>query len=206
MMDDDEKITMEKGNTKLVLQHDVDENELLWHLKDREPPPERYRVDVFIDGKKVATYARTFETHPTTEHLNNFLKKLARDPGYRKQYFVLGSMIWNGIVVWDEPVNPKTRTAIARLNHASMTKLRFKDFARLKVGGRDGFSGKGEEDLDGIIGEQDATLVNDAFPDDGETRATAKRWVARGLHVLKAIRKVKTDAEIRENATSGRRR
>ena len=114
-------------------------------------------------------------------------------------------MKWLGVVKWDDPVNPATRKAIGRLNHVSMEKLRFKDFMKLKVGGQDAFSRKKEGELDGMIDRRDRELVNKEFPDEIEMRTVVKRWVARGLQVAKAIRKVKIDTEIRDNATMGRR-
>jgi hypothetical protein len=199
----DDDITLKKGDIEIVLRYDVDDDELLWSLKDRDDPPSRYRIIVKVNGDKLVEYVRTFDKPPGTGHLNNFLKKVARDPSYREQYLENGS--WDGIVEWTDPVNPSTKKAIDRLNRTSMKKLRFKDFARLKVGGRDSFSRRREDDLDAIIDHRDVKLVNDEFPVDDKMREVAKRWIARGLRAGKAVRKVKTDDEIRANVASSRR-
>jgi hypothetical protein len=198
----DKPITIRNGNVIATVKDDVDDQECLWAFKDGEEPPERCRVTITIDGTVVAEYVRSFTSSPDEGHVSNFLKKVLRDPAYRAQYLVSGS--WDGIVVDDNPVNVSTRSDVARINSRSMAKLRFKDFASLKVGGRDAFSRLNGTELDGAIPPGTIVTIHAALEED-DARDQAKRWVARGLHVDKAIRKVKTDAEIRENAVHGRR-
>ncbi len=78
-----------------------------------------------------------------------------------------------------------------------MESLRFRDFVRLKVGGRDEFSGLGLDQLKQMVPEH--LKVADAI--EGEASiASCLRWVLRGLPLDKAIRKVRTDLEVAENA------
>ena len=197
-----EKIIEIKKNQYLIkLVDDVHDWEILYSLKDHEDPPIRYRIIVLKEKNVIAEYARNFDVEPSIAYLNNFFKKILRDVDYRAQYLDKGE--WNEIIEWDDPVNPKTRAVINRLNSKPMKKLRFKDFAKLKVGGRDNFSNMKKEDLDAIIGNDDKKFIVSQLNEE-KLILTAKRWVARGLQVRKAIRKVKTDEEIRINYEKSR--
>jgi len=196
-------IEIKKNQYMIKLVDDVHEWEILYSLKDQEDPPIRYRIIVLKEKNVIAEYARNFDVEPSIAYLNNFFKKILRDVDYRAQYLDKGE--WNEIIEWDDPVNPKTRAVIDRLNSKPMKKLRFKDFANLKVGGRDSFSKIKEEDLDVLIGNDDKKLIESQL--NGEKLIlTAKRWVARGLQARKAVRKVKTDEEIRMNYEESRSR
>ena len=198
----DRPVTIRHENVVAILKDDVDEQELLWAFKDGEEPPERCRITIAIDGTVIAEYIRAFTPSPDEGHVSNFLKKVLRDPAYRMQYLVSGS--WDGIIEDGSPVNVATRSDVARINARSMAKLRFKDFASLKVGGRDAFSRLKGAGLDAIIPPGNVATIHVALEDE-DARDQAKRWVARGLQVDKAVRKVKVDAEIRENAERARR-
>ncbi len=79
---------------------------------------------------------------------------------------------------------------------------RFKDFANLKTGGRDGWSS-----FDGLKGMVDAgTLkaLEEALPSRADVDVCL-RWYGRGLKFSHCIRKVLTDAEVRENASKSRK-
>ena len=80
---------------------------------------------------------------------------------------------------------------------APMESLRFRDFVRLKVGGRDEFSGLGLDQLKQMVPEH--LKVAEAIEDEAAT-ASCLRWMLRGLPLDKAIRKVRTDLEVAENA------
>ena len=62
-----------------------------------------------------------------------------------------------------------------------------------------------EEELDGIISNSDKALIESQL-NGANLIVVAKRWVARGLQTRKAIRKVKTDEEIRINYEKSRSR
>jgi hypothetical protein len=79
-----------------------------------------------------------------------------------------------------------------------MDSLRFRDFARLKTG-RDQYSRLRLPALrEGQSAETNAAI--DAEFEDDKLRAVCFRWILRGLPLDKAIRKVKTDQEISDNA------
>ncbi len=82
-------------------------------------------------------------------------------------------------------------------------KAKFKDFAQLRTGGRDSLSKLTLENLREHYGIN--SLVEDAFPDDKD-KAKAYRWMGRGLPEEMAVRKVKTDLEVSQNAAHPKRR
>ncbi|MFX1519770.1 MAG: hypothetical protein ACFFCD_07610 [Promethearchaeota archaeon] len=196
-------LEINKKQYEVQLVDDVNDWEILDNLKNREDPPIRYRIIVRKEKNILAEYVRNFNVKPSSAHLNNFFKKILRNKDYRGQYLDKGK--WDDVIEWDDPVNPKTRAAINRLNSKSMKKLRFKDFANLKVGGRDRFSSMKEGELDGIINNNDKAFIESQL-NGANLIVVAKRWVARGLQVRKAIRKVKTDEEIRINYEKSRSR
>ncbi|WP_287586265.1 hypothetical protein [Candidatus Borrarchaeum sp.] len=182
---------------------DVEDWEIFNSLKNREDPPIRYRIIVRREKNILAEYVRNFNVKPSSVHLTNFFKKILRNEDYRGQYLDKGN--WEDIIEWDDPVNPKTKADINRLNSKPMKKLRFKDFANLKVGGRDGFSTMKEEELDATISDSDKEFIEGRLH-RANLIIVAKRWAARGLQARKAVRKIKTDEEIRINFEKSRSR
>lgn len=91
---------------------------------------------------------------------------------------------------------------IAYINQMPMERLRFQDFRELKAG-RDEMSKLRHPALRERVGVEAHDAVEAAFDDDRH-QATCFRWLLRGLNVDKAIRKVKTDAEVSENAAIGK--
>lgn len=91
---------------------------------------------------------------------------------------------------------------IDEINATLMNQLRFRDFAELKSG-RDSFSRLKLAQLATMVSCSDVAAVEAAFEHDRE-RASCYRWILRGLNQDKAVRKVKTDAEITANAIRGR--
>jgi len=95
--------------------------------------------------------------------------------------------------------DPKTMPSGA-LGHVLRTPirfLRFQDFMRLKVGGRDEYSGLRLDQLKQLVPEH--LKVAEAIEDEAAI-ASCLRWMLRGLPLDKAIRKVRTDLEVAENA------
>lgn len=84
-----------------------------------------------------------------------------------------------------------------------MNDLCFMDFVNLRVGGCDAYSRMNIAQLCSVLGDE---VVRDVVARVGLlTTKPVLRWVARGLPVEKAIRKVKTDDEFRRNVEkSGR--
>jgi hypothetical protein len=83
-----------------------------------------------------------------------------------------------------------------------MDRLRFRDFLRLKCG-RDELSRRRLPDLVSAVSAEVAETIRIAFVNE-KHQAAALRWHLRGLPVEKAIRKIKTDIEVSENADSRR--
>ncbi len=87
--------------------------------------------------------------------------------------------------------------ALRRVLRTPMKHLRFHDFMRLKVGGRDEFSDLGLNQLKPLVPEHQRV----AAAIQGEAAvASCLRWMLRGLPLDKALRKVRTDLEVAENA------
>ena len=91
------------------------------------------------------------------------------------------------------------------LNATPMERLRFGDFLALKAG-RDEFSRLKLDALRARVSAEQREAAEAAFPDDAKLLAQALRWMLRGLHTAKAIRKVKTDAEISQQAAGSKYR
>lgn len=111
---------------------------------------------------------------------------------------------WKETIEWKELVNPRTKAIVEQINALSMGRLKFKDFKNLKVDGIDGYSRMKKEKLEVIITKEDSERVDDEFEEE-RLRLSVKRWVARGLEIEKAIRKIKTDEEVRMNTEKSKR-
>jgi len=86
-------------------------------------------------------------------------------------------------------VHPECERAIRRLMQIKEPKRQ--DFLELKTYGRDTYSEMGWDELQQYINEQTIAIV-EQFEDE-QNIMSALRWVARGLPVWLAIRKVRTD-------------
>lgn len=84
-----------------------------------------------------------------------------------------------------------------------MEALRFRDFVNLKSG-RDSWSAMRLDTLRELVAIHDVHQIADEWPHDEREQARCLRWIVRGLPLDKAIRKVRTDAEVRDNAISAR--
>lgn len=92
---------------------------------------------------------------------------------------------------------------IDRVITTPMDKLRFRDFIGLRSG-RDSFSRLRLPTLREMVSRDDAERAAEEWPDDESEQAKCLRWILRGLPLDKAIRKVKTDAQVRANAIAGK--
>jgi hypothetical protein len=99
-------------------------------------------------------------------------------------------------------VPQKNLSPLEYVVQAPMDALRFKHFVALKSG-RDEFSRLRLSKLIELAGE-DAAAIASEYIDDDKSIAACLRWVLRGLPVEKAVRKVKTDLEVAENAKGAR--
>jgi ribonuclease HI len=77
---------------------------------------------------------------------------------------------------------------------------KFKDYANLKSG-RDEFTSKKINDLKKLIPEESIKEIDKNWDGNDTYLAKVYRWYLRGLPVEMALKKVRTDAEIEENAT-----
>lgn len=89
----------------------------------------------------------------------------------------------------DQSIHPECARAIRRLLQISNPKLQ--DFVDLKTYGTDAYSKMGWDELQQYINEKTVVIV-ERFEDEANI-LSALRWVARGLPVSLAIRKVRAD-------------
>ncbi|WP_235828162.1 hypothetical protein [Brevibacillus migulae] len=89
----------------------------------------------------------------------------------------------------DQRIHPECVLAMRRL--MQMPNPKFQDFVDLRTYGTDYYSGLGWEELQQYINEKTITIV-EQFEEEANI-LSALRWVARGLPVMLAIRKVKAD-------------
>lgn len=88
---------------------------------------------------------------------------------------------------------------LARVASAPMDQLRFRDFMSLKSG-YDKFSRLKHNALISLVDNEVVEKVTEECQGDIATIDKTIRWILRGLPLDKAIRKVKTDLEVAENA------
>lgn len=86
-------------------------------------------------------------------------------------------------------IHPQCAEAIKRL--LNMENPKFPDFVELKTYGTDKYSSMGWEELQSLINEKTVIVVEE-FEDEANI-LSALRWIARGLPVSLAIRKVRAD-------------
>ncbi|HEY2827057.1 MAG TPA: hypothetical protein VGJ04_05595 [Pirellulales bacterium] len=100
------------------------------------------------------------------------------------------------------PATPlQSETTLDRIICTPCESLSFGDFAKLKSG-RDSFSKLKLPQLQDGVSVMDQRSIAETFPQNESAQASCLRWIARGLDCKKAIRKVQTDLEISEKATS----
>ncbi|MHA2296938.1 MAG: hypothetical protein ACXAEU_03085 [Candidatus Hodarchaeales archaeon] len=164
----------------------------------------RIRVKNLATNAVLANYEREFPSLPQRTHYHNFVRKFLKDPVYRQQYLVSGQ--WAGSLTFHaqsgQEINPTCYKAIKRLNRKK-GKIKFKELMQLRTGGRDSYSGKSLAQLKGLVKPESYKRVMEEKL-DGEMSKSCLRWIARGLKVELAIRKVKVDKEVQENAERGR--
>lgn len=88
--------------------------------------------------------------------------------------------------------------AVATLNNKKAPS--FKDYARLKVGGKDKWTTTKESTLIELFGQEVYDTVLENLKQNKTAAVSALRWMARGLTIEHAIRKAMVDNEINENA------
>ena len=95
-------------------------------------------------------------------------------------------------------INPLTAQAILVINETADPGFRM--FARLRVGGADGYSGLKLAQLETIAGPECSAYIAEALKlEEGSAvklKETALRWTLRGLSAQNAIKKIRVDQEL----------
>jgi hypothetical protein len=177
------------------------ENEAFDTLKHGELYYLALDICVYKDDQLLAKYFRNFESKVTTHHFQRFIQKFLEEPRYREAYAVDNFDPWTGFIPYAKEtegnkINQKCWQDIQWLTN--MKNPKFNDFANLKTYGIDGFSRLKIEQLANLVMKTEYDLIMKSF-DEPHYALTALRWKARGLPADLAIRKVKTDLEIRNN-------
>jgi hypothetical protein len=184
-----------KEMEKLRILIKVDSKLSLYSLKDGSDVPV-YVIDVFEEqGRRTERYyvKREFDT----KSFNSFIKLFLTDPVYRnsleKDENFEKESIWMIDYQAENGVSKSCFKSIQRLNKSNPESLKFKDFVKLNTGGLDKFSKMKEQDLIERIRDEDIKAIEKELSASETGRMKALRWVARGLRVDLAIRKVNTD-------------
>ncbi|MGP8320099.1 MAG: ribonuclease HI family protein [Methanosarcinaceae archaeon] len=113
---------------------------------------------------------------------------------------------WNKYVadVRKAQIPEKLQEHIIKINHDPSPG--FKTMLRLKVGGRDMFSGKTLSELVTEAGAGASGIAKKQFDDNEAAQASVLRWMLRGLAVDHAVHKVKVDLEVNVNANANSKR
>lgn len=148
-----------------------------------------------------------------------FLPVFLADPEYRQRFLseegshYFGGELPDGTRKSSLPPIPKVQAEATEsggvlnqvaelLRKAQQGQARFADFARLRSG-RDQWSSCKLSELREKAGEATAQALG-GYRLEPEQEAVALRWVQRGLPLELAVRKVRTDQEIREKKTKSR--
>lgn len=102
------------------------------------------------------------------------------------------------------PIPKKLQEHIIRTNRDPSPG--FKTMMKLKVGGRDTFSGKTLSELVTEAGAEVSDIAKKQFADNKTAQASVLRWMLRGLAVDHAVHKVKVDLEVNANANASSKR
>lgn len=172
-----------------------DETAFFYAMKDNEHVAGAVRVVVKRAGDVIAVYHRRFETL-STQHYDRFVRKFLEDPEYRSSFATEGEWTERIAFTHESGVNKNCLRAITRVN--ALKNPKFKDFASLKTYGRDQFSSLKREGIESHVSMAVIEQVENEL-DSPQLVLNALRWVARGLEPRHAIRKIKTDMEIRQN-------
>lgn len=163
-------------------------------------------IEILVTHKptnKSALYFHNFKKIVTVATVERYIEKFLTDESVRQ--LAPGSTvdILAGVVKKVKEkgtVDIRCQRQIDSLNNRNMSKLKFKDFMALKTYGRDKYSNIKLEVLQQIVSSDIVQIALKEFPEDKANQTTMLRWICRGLHVDKAIRKVKTDMEVSLNA------
>lgn len=154
--------------------------------------------------KTISSYGRRFDNEISVGVYESFVKNFMSSPAYREQFRRDGER-WLGVLdldveqsdVGDIKIDRRCLKAIHSINRRPTKVLKRHNYANLKTYGRDGFSALKPEELNELVSPEDRAKIGEQLLSAGrENVLKAMRWVARGLLVHHAIRKVKIDIEI----------
>lgn len=87
-------------NDEVRIKISVDEQEMLYCYKDREPCFAAIKITIVDQqtDKLIGVYLRIFEKEINQRYYDNFVKKFLRDPEYRKQFLRDDEGEWMGTI------------------------------------------------------------------------------------------------------------
>lgn len=137
---------------------------------------------------------------------DNFCYQFKSSEPFRSKVLAIPDFSNHTEIKWVSQANSKINKDISRLVHKFNSKrgAKFKDFAQLKSG-KDKFSSIYLPELIKMVDTEVFNKIDKVFF-DVKHKAVALRWLLRGLPLACAIRKVKTDIEIAENAAGGKKK
>lgn len=182
-----------------------DEEQYFYALKDRIPLYCALNIKVYkkIKGNKkeyIGSYSKSWDNKTSSNAINMFIKNFLEKPIFRKDFLSDGNG-FNAVIPYSDEkgINKRCKEVIKNFYSKNSSKRRFKDYAMLKTYGFDKFSRLKISSLEQLVQKKDFELAKTAFDDDKLVASTLK-WCCRGLLIDDAIRKVKTDLEITNNA------
>lgn len=187
---------VKNGDIEVIFKFERDNSLPEWLKNNNDKQSYLLSVLVKINNVEAAVYQREFSEEISMIHFQGFIKKFLQNVAYRQQFLVYGK--WDGEILLPdtEDVHPECRKQIKYINNCK--NLHFKDFRDLKTFGTDKYSGAKLEELESIVSIDQQDAVKEVFQNKQYILA-ALRWIARGLKTEYAIRKVKSDIEIRAN-------
>ena len=196
---------IEVGNYIFIFKDLTDLDYVMDCFKDEESINPTISITILSknDKKQIAVYQRNFEKELNEPYYQNFVKKIINDSEYRKKYLVSGGFEENINCNNENNINPQTVFQIKQMNNKNIDKCKFKDYVRLKSG-MDGFSKRDLSELACLVDIEILHQIEKEFNNELDI-ASCIRWNLRGLNLNHSIRKVKTDAEVRANASGGRK-
>lgn len=160
-------------------------------------------IIVLMNDEIISKYIKEIKRPVNQIHYQKFIAKFFNNLEYRNSYLIDGC--WDKVLEFnthrkidkvEKKLDERCREYIQKLNDTPMQELSFRDFANLKTFGYDYISNLPEEEM---INALETSLVDDlrtSFMEDDKLFIQSLRWCMRGLHIDKAIRKVKVDKEI----------
>jgi len=155
-------------------------------------------VRVYCQDVLINEYFRNFTKQVNIQHYNRFIQKFLEDSAYRQQFLVYGNENWEGVISYEEkqPIHPKCLQDIQALNKRKSVFVQ--ELLSLKTYGTDCYSGMQRNELKEKLNDVHVKVIESTFSDK-KLQVAAMRWVARGLRVAIAIKKIEKEVEFHIN-------